>query len=830
MFTPQTTFEAVCAALRAGRSVLVLGTWGSGKTELLKRLNELVASGPIPSPSQPAQPNVGFPKFVSFDDVHRCSEDQIAKIARRISSGLQSVVSIRMGAEYPAHLHRSFQDCDVLVVRLGPLETCEIDEFCASLGFELSPPELLELDNRSGGIPLVIRALLEFDFNTTSFRNYAFDLAAVAAGVRAELDPPVRRIFDALSIAGKLTDAVADLLFQTEALDFGKTIGIFKSVQTQEGIGIEIAAPALAEASRNLLGEAPQKLLLGEILEASKQLDPPEPSFAYRIKRAQWSAQVNGDLELIRNGMNAAIINADFKAATQLGRHILRRDRTDLATAHSLSIAYEALGDHPSAAEINRLVLPTSDASWRMRNATDRYLAHPGSSIPGPDESFGNDPLSEAVAHRSWLHLFSGAVIAADEDATKVLTRAESSPQAIVWAALAQAGARVTLGAGPNSLSALVYAQDFVERPGVNPFASIQLGLTRALVQIRSGEATTAYREASTAAKSIAHVPILASGWHGFAAMAAREIGDYSLSLDHFEKSLAVQTGDPFGLGTLTQSEVAACQAMLRTSYTRTNRGAEPVGLFAPLTLRNEAWCAAADGDTEGAQQQALKAADLSAAQSQLTHEILALVDLARFGRTDEALGRIRLIQNFENPVIRIGAQAISAMADHRTDGLYRATRAARSIRWGALQDELAILTIELFRRRRDLSKAAQLEMAWMPTRWPTPICANAEPSVLTVRETQLGSLASEGRSTPEIAKVLEISPRTVDNLLGRLYLKCGVSGRIELAEIVREESGNSMFEFPTIKALPSANKATRLATELGPNTNAIQSIRSTKP
>ncbi len=53
------------------------------------------------------------------------------------------------------------------------------------------------------------------------------------------------------------------------------------------------------------------------------------------------------------------------------------------------------------------------------------------------------------------------------------------------------------------------------------------------------------------------------------------------------------------------------------------------------------------------------------------------------------------------------------------------------------------------------------------------------------VRGLQIAQRARLGRSTPEIAAELTISTRTVDNLLGRVYAKCGVAGRLELARAI---------------------------------------------
>ena len=48
-----------------------------------------------------------------------------------------------------------------------------------------------------------------------------------------------------------------------------------------------------------------------------------------------------------------------------------------------------------------------------------------------------------------------------------------------------------------------------------------------------------------------------------------------------------------------------------------------------------------------------------------------------------------------------------------------------------------------------------------------------------------MGELAADDLSSREIATRLGITTRTVDNLLGRVYTKLGVSGRKDLSRIL---------------------------------------------
>jgi DNA-binding NarL/FixJ family response regulator len=58
-------------------------------------------------------------------------------------------------------------------------------------------------------------------------------------------------------------------------------------------------------------------------------------------------------------------------------------------------------------------------------------------------------------------------------------------------------------------------------------------------------------------------------------------------------------------------------------------------------------------------------------------------------------------------------------------------------------------------------------------------------PSPLTDRELEIAQLAARGLTSRAIAEQLIVSTRTVENHLQRVYMKLGVSGRSELAEVM---------------------------------------------
>ena len=81
--------------------------------------------------------------------------------------------------------------------------------------------------------------------------------------------------------------------------------------------------------------------------------------------------------------------------------------------------------------------------------------------------------------------------------------------------------------------------------------------------------------------------------------------------------------------------------------------------------------------------------------------------------------------------------------------------------------------------RDRARRLAAQCEGSWSPALEDL----SGSPAGLSPREIAVARLACEGRSSPEIASILDISVRTVDSHLASVYLKLGISGRLELAQ-----------------------------------------------
>jgi DNA-binding CsgD family transcriptional regulator len=168
--------------------------------------------------------------------------------------------------------------------------------------------------------------------------------------------------------------------------------------------------------------------------------------------------------------------------------------------------------------------------------------------------------------------------------------------------------------------------------------------------------------------------------------------------------------------------------------------------------------------------------------------ELMALHDALRLGASNTLSQFRKLETEVDGPMATLFARhaaakndgpALDALAtDFEQLGfvLYAAEAAAEASRAHA-RSGASVLAVRAAERSEDLR--ARCEGA------STPALMAPNPGVrLTAREREIALMASRGVSSRDIAAALQLSVRTVDNNLGRVYTKLGVSSRTALSEL----------------------------------------------
>ena len=182
----------------------------------------------------------------------------------------------------------------------------------------------------------------------------------------------------------------------------------------------------------------------------------------------------------------------------------------------------------------------------------------------------------------------------------------------------------------------------------------------------------------------------------------------------------------------------------------------------------------------------------MARASKQYTLEAAALHDVARLGAPAGVRRRLEeLVGLLEG---RLGALlATSAVALAADDGVALDRVGAAFQDLGALllaaEAKAAAARAHRAAGREGSANASQERAAALATTCQgarTPGLGPAMPvSVLTPREREVAMLAAAQASSREIATRLQLSVRTVDNHLGRVYAKLGVSSRAQLATLL---------------------------------------------
>jgi DNA-binding CsgD family transcriptional regulator len=214
------------------------------------------------------------------------------------------------------------------------------------------------------------------------------------------------------------------------------------------------------------------------------------------------------------------------------------------------------------------------------------------------------------------------------------------------------------------------------------------------------------------------------------------------------------------------------------------------------------AWAAFAAGGHSHARQLLLEGADQARADGLAGSESFLLYEILRQGGLTDLARLADLASACESPVIAARAEHAAALSSSDCDALLAvADRFAAMGFWlNAAEALCGAATVAPTRRTEAALKSRAGDIVGRYCDGvSTPLLSTdvAGRVGLTRREQEIAVLAAGGATAKEIAAVLNISSRTVDNHLQRIYLKLGVSSRWEL----KRELGEGATPGPPLAA-----------------------------
>jgi DNA-binding CsgD family transcriptional regulator len=244
----------------------------------------------------------------------------------------------------------------------------------------------------------------------------------------------------------------------------------------------------------------------------------------------------------------------------------------------------------------------------------------------------------------------------------------------------------------------------------------------------------------------------------------------------------------------LAMAAALAGDAVTSEQHLRAAHDAKPSfeALFAVDLARAGGWVSAARGEVSAAADDAQRAATDAAARNACALEVGALHDVARFGRAGEVVDRLEALTELVDGALSNSLAAHArALVDRDGPALDAVSHSFASLELDLFAAEASAAAARAHRGagKRSSAFAAHERARELVARCEsvqTPALAWGEqPELLTAREREIADMARADLASREIGDRLGITTRTVDNLLGRVYAKLGISGRQQLAEML---------------------------------------------
>jgi DNA-binding CsgD family transcriptional regulator len=760
------------------------------------------------------------PVVVAVDDAHLLDDASATLVHRLALDGVARVVlTARTGESTPDPITALWKDGDAEYVRLQPLSHEEVHELLVVVvGGPVEEPTVERLWQVTNGNPLFLREILA----VAAERD---ELARVRGQWRWQgAIGAHQRVADL--VHARLAGLDPDEADAVRLLAFGEPLpmSILSRVVSPEVLTKlghrALVVPGGSEAERALQLAHP---LYGEVLRA--ELSPLEEVDACRRlahaglaagavdgSRLRWvsvwalEAGVELPAELVADAARAALDAADAERAEQLARAALAREPTfemalvrasalsslerfedaDAVFADALALASTpqelasaamgraqvlqiGLGRFDAAEELLREVAASNvDESWRDVLAAQRARLL---AVEGWHEEAGALAIPMLDAHDERVRL--RAVTPA---ATRLTLEGRTDRVLEVTEALLEPARRrreelphAPMWVGSARAYALFYAGELAETEATLDMMGRSSQLTaqedRGYLSVGYGRVALSQGRVATAARHLRVGIGLLDG--------ANRLGRQAWGLGLLAEALTL-AGDQTG------AEAAAAE--LDRSPRPANR------IYQVDCKRARAWTLVGQGMVSAAEAALVEVADESRRGAPVC-ELFALHDALRIGSGTAVVDRLVDVAG------RVDGRAARAFAEHAAARRDRSPERLDAVSTEFEQSGATLLAAEAAAEasvlHREAGHTGSASLAAARAERLRGSCEGAftpalalldEGSRLTPREREIAELAARGMSSPDIARELVVSVRTVDNHLQHVYAKLGISRRADLA------------------------------------------------
>lgn len=685
---------------------------------------------------------------------------------------------------------------------LPPLHPSEItDVLEAYLGGHVNPDSMARLVRASQGNPLVLREIVTTAEKQGGVHRGRFGVEIEHRGVTPRALDTARRQLSALEASQR---ELAEML----ALSQPWPEALARRID-------EHALDALLAASHvSVSGAGPRPLvrLAHPLVTEALLADLDHSRRTHLVRRAASSLRSTGDPDDRRAAIHllpedevdadelewaarAAASTGDFETALRLARAAEQRSATFGSTL-TVAIALSALGEDAEQSFQRAIARAGSDADRSL--ATLRLGQHVAYRL--------RDPAAAVRLAGAALDELGGSAEATALEAETVKWRAmmgesarfepaDGAPSIAQLSGLLTEAMFATMGADvPSAARAIERGYRLAEMHRVElPQARSLLDLSQFLVYVASADIVRARSFAHSqrvdgdadAAGMWAYTLAMIEVHAGHAAR-ARELSQLAVRL--------LEWRDFTGLFDVAQELAQTCAVLVGDDTAGVEGLAETSSTDIKVTLQRAetvAWSLARAGRLDEAAARVRAAVTDGIGQGHHLLASLTAVTAMCLGRAGDVVDLLeRAAAESESALCRLLARV--ARARERGDYAQCVTLLPELTRAGmvALSQRLAEDAAERSRVPAVRSRARIIAAELAGTATLNPVHrASAGDGFLTTREWEVARAAAARRRSREIAEVLGVSVRTVDNHLASVYRKLGVSGRDELARLVTTSS-----------------------------------------